>query len=84
MFTLAINFFIVHYRGEQKSMGQRDANRKRVKWIRAEKKMVREMKAAGLRPAAPVLALRSKAERLGKNPVDPTKESSTMPLRIPL
>ena len=64
-------------------MGQRDANGKRVKWTRAEKKMVREMKAAGLRPAVPVLALRSKKERLGKNPVDTTKENSTLPSYVP-
>ena len=82
--TLAFNFFIVHYRGKQQKMGQRDAKGKRVKWTRAEKKMVREMKEAGLRPAAPVLTLRSKAERLGKVPVNPTKKSPTMPPHLSL
>ena len=62
-------------------MGQRDASGKRVKWTRAEKKMVKEMKEAGLRPAAPVLTLRSKAERLGKFPADSTKKNPTMPPR---
>ena len=65
-------------------MGQRDASGKRVKWTRAEKKMVREMKEVGLRPAAPVLALRSKAERLGKFPADSTKKSQTMPPHLSL
>ena len=51
-------------------MGRRDGDGKRIKWTRAEKKMVKEMREAGLMPGRPVLDLRSKAERLGKRSMD--------------
>ena len=51
-------------------MGRRNADGKRIKWTRAEKKMVREMREAGMMPGRPVLDLRSKAERLGKQPME--------------
>ena len=60
-------------------MGRRDAFGKRIKWTRAEKKMVREMREAGMQPIRLVLALRSKAERLGKRPIDPATESQSIP-----
>ena len=41
--------------------------------------MVKEMREAGMLPIKPVLALRSKAERLGKKLIDPAKESQAMP-----
>ena len=60
-------------------MGRRDAFGKRMKWTRAEKKMVKEMREAGLQPIKPILTLRSKAERFGKQPVDPAKQSQRLP-----
>ena len=51
-------------------MGRRNADGKRIKWTRAEKKMVREMREAGMMPGRPVLDLRSRAERLGKQPME--------------
>ena len=60
-------------------MGQWDATGKRVKWTRAEKKMVKETREAGLQPIKPVLTLRSKAERYGKQPIDPTTKSQNLP-----
>ena len=60
-------------------MGRRDEAGKRVKWTRAEKKMVKEMREAGLQPIKPVLTLRSKAERYGKQPIDPATKSQSLP-----
>ena len=60
-------------------MGRRDAFGKRMKWTRAEKKMVKEMREAGLQPITPVLTLRSKAERYGKQPIDPATKSQNLP-----
>ena len=60
-------------------MGRRDASGKRLKWTRAEKKMVKEMREAGLQPIKPVLTLRSKAERLGKQSIDPVTKSQNLP-----
>ena len=60
-------------------MGRRDESGKRVKWTRAEKKMVKEMREAGLQPIKPVLTLRSKAERYGKHPIDPATKSQSLP-----
>ena len=51
-------------------MGRRNADGNRIKWTRAEKKMVREMREAGMMPGRPVLDLRSKAEKLGKQPME--------------
>ena len=50
-------------------MEQRDQFGRCIEWTRAEKKMVREMKEAGLQPCKHVLALRSKAEWLVKMPM---------------
>ena len=64
-------------------MGQGDQFGRRIKWTRAEKKMVREMKEAGLQPCKPVLSLRSKAERLGKMPMqNPANQDKQLPLHL--
>ena len=60
-------------------MGRRNESGKRVKWTRAEKRMVKEMREAGLQPIKPVLTLRSKAERYGKQPIDPAMKSKNLP-----
>ena len=60
-------------------MGRCDESGKRVKWTRAEKKMVKEMREVGLQPIKPVLTLRSKAERYGKQPIDPAIKSQNLP-----
>ena len=49
-----------------RKMGQCDEYGRRIKWTRAEKKMAREIKSAGLKPCKPIPSYRSKAERLGK------------------
>ena len=61
-------------------MGRRDASSKRIKWTRAEKKMVREMKSVIFQPSIPVLDSRSRFERLGKYPAkEPMKDTSFRP-----
>ena len=60
-------------------MGRRDIFGKRMKWTWAEKKMVKEMQEAGLQPIKPVLTLRSKAERFGKQPIDPATQIQNLP-----
>ena len=61
-------------------MGQRDQFGRRVTWTPAEKKMVREMKEAGLQPCRPILSYRSKAEKLGKRPIpNPSTEDTGFP-----
>ena len=53
-------------------MGQRDKDGKRLKWTRAEKRMVKALKAQGLQPEKSVLALRGRARELGKYPAVPS------------
>ena len=62
-------------------MGQRYQFRRRIKWTCAGKKMVREMKEVGLQSCKPVLDLRSKAEGLGKMPM---QNSSNQDKQLPL
>ena len=47
-------------------MGHRDKDGKRLKWTGAEKRMVKALKAQGLKPETSVLALRGRARELGK------------------
>ena len=65
-------------------MGQRDTSGKRMKWTRAEKKMVKEMREIGLQPSKPVLTLRSKAEWYGKQFIDPATKSQNLPPHLQL
>ena len=61
-------------------MGRHDADGKRIKWTKAEKRMVKEMREAGLMPGRPILDLRSKAERLGKLPMNyPSAQDRSYP-----
>ena len=56
-------------------MGRRDANGKRIKWANWEKKLVKELKSQGLQLSRSVLEYRSRAERLGKLPLQNPSEN---------
>ena len=58
-------------------MRQRDENGKRIKWTKAEKEMVKEMKSIGLEPCKPILSYRFKAERLGKTTARESMNATT-------
>ena len=61
-------------------MSQRDENGRRIKWTRAEKKMVREMKTVRLDSRKCILSYRSKAERLRKTAMEnPPKADAALP-----
>lgn len=61
-------------------MIQRDENGCRIKWNRAEKKMVRAIKSAGLKPCRPIFSYRSKSERLGKTAMkDLAEDNAPLP-----
>ena len=56
-------------------MGRGDANGKRIKWANWEKKLVKELKSQGLQLSRSVLEYRSRAEQLGKLPLQNPSEN---------
>ena len=61
-------------------MGHRDRYKKRLKWTATEKRMVKELRAQGLKLEVPVLELRRRAAQLGKFPMIPPPQTHEMSL----